>query len=107
MPTVSLGDKLSCMLENSVPEEDLETKLEYLILTLREQPGELAQEMRLVAAIHYLREKRLSLGQAARLAGMNHLDFLAALAARGIPAFELSAEDAAAEITAEQRPRSL
>ena len=74
-----------------------------LLLTLREQPGEFAQEMRLVAAIHYLREKRLSLGQAARLAGMNRLDFLDALAERGIPAFDLSAEDAEAEITAAQQ----
>ena len=70
-----------------------------LLLTLREQPGEFAQEMRLVAAIHYLREKRLSLGQAARLARMNRLDFLDLLAARGIPTFDLSAEEAAAEIS--------
>jgi len=78
-----------------------------LLLTLRKQPREFAQEVRLVAAIHYLREKRLSLGQAARLAGMNRLDFLDALAARGIPAFDLSAEDAAAELAAAQRLRSL
>lgn len=74
-----------------------------LLLTLREQPGEFAQELRLVAALHYLREKRLSLGQAARLAGMNRLDFLDTLAARGVPAFDLSAEDAVAEVTAAQR----
>lgn len=74
-----------------------------LLLTLREQQGEFAQEVRLVAAIHYLREKRLSLGQAARLAGMNRLDFLDVLAARGIPAFDLSTEDAAAEIAAARR----
>jgi predicted HTH domain antitoxin len=71
-----------------------------LLITLREQPGEFSQEVRLVAAIHYLREKRLSLGQAARLAGMNRLDFLDALATRGIPAFDLSIEDAAAKISA-------
>ena len=59
--------------------------------------------MRLVAAIHDLREKHLSLGQAAKLAGMNRLDFLDAPAARGIAAFDLSAEDAVAEITAAQR----
>jgi predicted HTH domain antitoxin len=74
-----------------------------LLLTLREQPGEFAQELRMIAAIHYLCEKRLSLGQATRLAGRNHLEFLDLLAARGIPAFDLSAEDAAAEITAAQR----
>lgn len=74
-----------------------------LLLTLREQPGEFAQEVRLVAAIHYLREKRLSLGQAARLAGMNRLDFLDVLAARGVPAFDLSAEDAGTEIAVAAR----
>ncbi len=58
-----------------------------LLLALREQPGEFVQEMRLVTAIHYLREKRLSLGQAARLAGMNRLDFLDTLSARRTPAF--------------------
>jgi predicted HTH domain antitoxin len=74
-----------------------------LLLTLREQPAELSQEMRLVTAIHYLREKRLSLGQAARFAGVNRLDFLDVLASRGVPAFDLSDEDAAAEIAAAQR----
>jgi|SRR5437762_1255782 len=68
-----------------------------------EQPGESVREMRLVAAIRYLREKCLSLGQAARLAGMNRLDFLDALATRGVPVFDLSAQDAATEITAAQR----
>jgi predicted HTH domain antitoxin len=71
-----------------------------LLLTLREQPGEFVQEMRLITAIHHFREKTLSLGQAARLAGMNRLDFLDALVARGVPAFDLLAEDAAAEIAA-------
>jgi hypothetical protein len=35
-----------------------------LLLTLREQPEEFAQTARLATAIYYLREKRLSLGQA-------------------------------------------
>jgi len=74
-----------------------------LLLTLREQPAELSQEMRLVTAIHFLREKRLSLGQAARFAGVNRLEFLDILASRGIPAFDLSEEDALAEIAAAQR----
>jgi predicted HTH domain antitoxin len=74
-----------------------------LLLTLREQITELSQEMRLVTAIHFLREKRLSLGQAARFAGVNRLDFLDVLATRGVPAFDLSVEDATAEIAAAQR----
>ena len=74
-----------------------------LLITLREQPAELSHEMRLVTAIHYLREKRLSLGQAARFAGVNRLDFLDVLASRGVPAFDLTEEDALAEIAAAQR----
>ncbi len=74
-----------------------------LLLALREQPEEVLHEVRLIAAIHYLKEKRLSLGQAARLAGVSRLDFLDLLAARGIPAFDLSAVDAVAEIAAAQR----
>jgi len=71
-----------------------------LLLALREHPQEVAQEMRVVAAVHYFQNRRLSLGQAARLAGMPRLDFLDVLSAHGLPAFDLSAEDARAEIVA-------
>jgi predicted HTH domain antitoxin len=74
-----------------------------LLLALREQPEEVLHEVRLIAAIHYLKEKRLSLGQASRLAGVSRLDFLDLLATRGISAFDLSAADAVAEIAAAQR----
>jgi predicted HTH domain antitoxin len=74
-----------------------------LLLTLREQPEEILHEMRLIAAIHYLQAKRLSLGQAARLVGVSRLDFLDLLATHGIPAFDLSAADAIAEIAVAQR----
>lgn len=49
---------------------------EDLLITLGMQPAELSQEIRLLAAVYYLEEKRLSLGRAARFAGMNRLDFL-------------------------------
>lgn len=74
-----------------------------LLVALREQPSEFAEEVRLVSAVHYLRQKRLSLGQAARLAGMNRLDFLDALAARDMAVFDLSADDAAVEVEAGRR----
>jgi predicted HTH domain antitoxin len=77
-----------------------------LLLALREQPEEVLHEVRLIAAIHYLQAKRLSLGQAARLAGVSRLDFLALLAARGIPAFDLSTADVVTEIAAAQRTTS-
>jgi predicted HTH domain antitoxin len=74
-----------------------------LLLALHEQPEEFAQVARLAAAIYYLSKKRLSLGQAARLAGLTRLEFLDVLVAHGIPAFDLPSTDAAAEINAAQR----
>ena len=73
-----------------------------LLLALREQPEEVLHEVRLIAAIHYLQAKRLSLGQAARLAGVS--GWISSISwLRGIPAFDLSAADAVAEIAAAQR----
>ena len=74
-----------------------------LLLALSAQPEEVAQTAQLATVIYYLREKRLSLGQAARLAGLTRPDFLDVLAVRGIPAFDLTAEDAIAEVAAAQR----
>lgn len=76
---------------------------EDLLITLRMQPAELSREIRLLAAVYYLEEKRLSLGRSARFAGMKRLDFLDTLNARGVPVFDLSVEDAKAEIDAAQR----
>ena len=77
-----------------------------LLLALREHPQEVAHEMRVVTAVHYFQNRRLSLGQAARLAGMPRLDFLDILTAHGIAAFDLSAEDARAEIAAARQVSS-
>lgn len=77
-----------------------------LLLALREHPQEVAHEMRVVAAIHYFQARRLSLGQAARLAGMPRLDFFDVLSTHGVPAFDLSADDARAEIAAARQVSS-
>jgi predicted HTH domain antitoxin len=74
-----------------------------LLLALREQPQDVVQEMRVGAALHYFQTRRLSLGQAARLAGIPRVAFLDVLMAHGIPAFDLSVEDADAEIAAARR----
>lgn len=74
-----------------------------LLVALREQPTEFAHEARLITALYYLREKRLSLGQAARLAGMNLLDFMDAVAAHGLAAFDLSGGAVAEEVAAAKR----
>jgi predicted HTH domain antitoxin len=71
-----------------------------LLLALREHPQEVADEMRTIAAIHYFQARRLSLGQAARLAGMSRVSFLDVLSSHSVAAFDLSAEDAHAEIRA-------
>jgi predicted HTH domain antitoxin len=47
-----------------------------LLQALREQPQDVVQEMRVSAALHYFQTRRLSLGQAARLAGIPRLAFL-------------------------------
>jgi predicted HTH domain antitoxin len=74
-----------------------------LLLTLCEQPEQFVKAARRATAIYYLREKRLSLGQAARLAGLTRPAFLDVLATRGIPAFDLSTADAVTEVIAAQR----
>ncbi len=49
---------------------------------------DLAQEIRLMAAITYFQEKKLSLGKAADLAGCNRLSFMDILAQKGIVIFD-------------------
>lgn len=49
------------------------------------------------------RPDAFSLGQAARLAGIPRFAFLDVLMAHGVPAFDLSMEDADAEIVAARR----
>lgn len=49
---------------------------------------DLSRHMRLIAAIAYFEEKKLSLGKAAQLAGMNRLTFMDTLAERGIVVFD-------------------
>jgi predicted HTH domain antitoxin len=74
-----------------------------LLLALREHAQDVVREMRASAAVHYFKTRRLSLGQAARLAGVPRLAFLDVLMAHGVPAFDLSVEDADAEIAAARR----
>jgi predicted HTH domain antitoxin len=75
-----------------------------LLLALHKRPEEFTQDVRLAAALYYLSEKRLSLGQAARLAELTRLEFLDVLAAHNLPAFDLTATEAVAEVAAAQRP---
>lgn len=46
--------------------------------------ADLGQEIRLLAAIAYFQEKKLSLGEAAQLAGLRRVEFVDALSERGL-----------------------
>jgi len=61
---------------------------------------DLIQSMRLVAAIAYFQDKKLSLGKAAELAGLNRLRFMDILAQRGIVIFDYDESVAESELRA-------
>lgn len=48
----------------------------------------LESDMRRSLAIRYYKNKRLSLGKSAKLAGLNRLDFMDCLAAEGVVVFD-------------------
>jgi predicted HTH domain antitoxin len=59
-----------------------------VLASLKVGTMELARNIRLLAAIDYFREKKLSLGKAAELAGMSRLDFMDVLSGKGIVLFD-------------------
>ncbi|NEZ62868.1 UPF0175 family protein [Leptolyngbyaceae cyanobacterium CCMR0082] len=59
-----------------------------LLAALKMGVQDLSQNLRLLAAITFYQEKKLSLGKAAELANLNRLNFMDALAARGIVIFD-------------------
>ena len=59
-----------------------------LLAALKLGVEDLGRNMRLIAAIAYFQDKKLSLGKAAQLAGMNRLDFMDTLTERGIITFD-------------------
>ena len=59
-----------------------------LLASLKLGSAALAQNVRLLAAIAYFRDKKLSLGKAAQLAGLNRLLFMDLLTKEGIVIFD-------------------
>lgn len=59
-----------------------------LLASLKVGTVELGQNIRLLAAIAYFQDRKLSLGKAAELAGINRLAFMDILAERGIVVFD-------------------
>jgi predicted HTH domain antitoxin len=59
-----------------VPPDDL--------AALKQSPEQFAVELRLAAALHWWSQGRLSLGRAARIAGVSHRKFMDEIAARKV-----------------------
>jgi predicted HTH domain antitoxin len=68
---------------------------EDVFSTLRRSPEEVAQEMRLAAAILWYAQGRVSQSRAAELARVSRAEFLDALSASGVSAAQETLEDLA------------
>jgi predicted HTH domain antitoxin len=71
---------------------------EEVFSALRRSPDEFAREMRLAAAIHWYEHGEISQEKAARIAGLDRADFLAALAREKANAFVVDFEDLKREL---------
>ncbi len=59
-----------------------------LLASLKLGSASLAQSIRMLSAIAFFKEKKLSLGKAAQLAGLNRLQFMDVLSKKGIVVFD-------------------
>ncbi|MCB1056671.1 MAG: UPF0175 family protein [Acidobacteria bacterium] len=59
-----------------------------LLASLKLSSEDLGQNIRLLAAVSFFRDKKLSLGKAAQLAGLNRLEFMDVLSRQGIVVFD-------------------
>lgn len=85
-------------LETEVPED--------IYLTLQASGlfrEDLAEQLRCLLALHSYQGRMLSLGKAARLAGLSYWEFIDYLADSGVPVVDYSAEELAAELRAVDR----
>ena len=69
-----------------------------LLAALKMGTHDLAQNIRNLAAIGFYQDKRLSLGKAAQLAGMNRLLFMDLLSAKGIVIFDYDESELATDL---------
>lgn len=69
-----------------------------LLASLKIGASALREEIRLIAAISYFQDKKLSLGKAAQLAGLNRLTFMDILTQRGIVIFDFDPSDLEIEL---------
>ncbi len=73
-----------------------------VLASLKSGPLDLMRNIRLIAAIDYFREKKLSLGKAAELAGINRIVFMDVLTAKNITHFDFDESEADLERTGGQ-----
>ena len=69
-----------------------------LLASLKVGATTLGEQIRLLAAVTYFQEKRLSLGKAAELSGLNRLDFMDILVSKNITVFDYDASEVAVEL---------
>ncbi|MEW6747565.1 MAG: UPF0175 family protein [Planctomycetota bacterium] len=69
-----------------------------VLAALRKAPHEVADEMRLAAAIHWYQQSAISMERAADAAGMSRAEFLAELARRRVDVFVVDDRDLAQEL---------
>jgi len=77
-----------------------------LLASLKVGTAELGRNIRLLAAITYFQDKKLSLGKAAQLANMNRLAFMDLLAEKGIVIFDYDESILASELSGIAQLRS-
>lgn len=71
---------------------------EDILYTLNETKNDFIKKMRLYAAMELYRLKKLSMGKASELAGMNKVDFMFEIGKCEIPAINYDEEDFAEEV---------
>ena len=69
-----------------------------ILASLKVGINDLIQYMRLTASIAYFQDKKLSLGKAAELAGMNRLSFMDILSRQGIVIFDYDESELRTEL---------
>jgi predicted HTH domain antitoxin len=80
-----------------MPRIDL-TVSDGLLAALGISADEVADEMRVAAAIHWYQQATISMERAAETAGMSRADFLAELARRRVDVFVVDEQDLAREL---------
>ena len=71
---------------------------EGLCAALHRSPREIEKEVRLAAAIEWYRQRRISQGRAAEIAGIPRADFIEALAERKIEGIQITPEELVQEV---------